>query len=112
MKRYASVTEVLPEKLDEYLRLHANPWPGVLRTITAARIVNYSIHFRTFDDGRHYLFTYFEYVGDNFDADTAAIAANEETQRWWALCKPCLKPFAGQAPGDCWAPLQEVFYLA
>jgi L-rhamnose mutarotase len=110
MKRHAYVTEVCPEKLEEYKHLHANAWPGVLRAITAANITNYSIHLRTFDDGRHYLFTYFEYVGDHFDSDMAEIAKDEETQRWWAVCKPCLKPFAGQAPGDCWSAMEEVFY--
>ncbi len=110
MKRFGSVTEVLPEKLDEYKQLHANTWPGVLRRITASNIRNYSIYFRSFDDGRHFLCTYFEYAGDDFDADMAAIAADEETQRWWAVCKPCLKPFAGLPSGECWAPMEEVFH--
>lgn len=110
MKRFGSVTEVLPEKLEEYRKLHANAWPGVLRRITGSNIRNYSIYFRTFDDGRHFLFTYFEYTGDDFDADMAAIAADEETLRWWDVCKPCLKPFDGLAPGECWAPMEEVFH--
>jgi L-rhamnose mutarotase len=110
MKRFGSVTEVLPEKLEEYKRLHAKAWPGVLARITASNIRNYSIHLRTFDDGRHILFTYFEYAGSDFDADMAAIAADPETQRWWDVCKPCLKPFDGLPPGECWAPMEEVFY--
>jgi len=112
MKRYSSVSEVLPEKLAEYQDLHAHAWPGVLRRISASNIHNYSIHLRTFDDGKQYLFSYFEYVGDDFDADMAAIAADEETQRWWALCKPCLKPFADMPPCECWAPMTEVFFHA
>ena len=112
MKRFGSVTEVLPDKLAEYKHLHANAWPGVLRRITASNIRNYSIYFRTFDDGRHFLFTYFEYIGEDFDADMAAIAADEETLRWWDVCKPCLKPFAGLPPGECWAPMEEVFHSA
>jgi L-rhamnose mutarotase len=104
MKRFGSVTEVLPEKLEEYKRLHAKAWPGVLARITASN------HLRTFDDGRHILFTYFEYAGSDFDADMAAIAADPETQRWWDVCKPCLKPFDGLPPGECWAPMEEVFY--
>lgn len=111
MKRHAYVTEVRPEKLEEYKHLHANAWPGVLSAIARANLTNYSIHLRTFDDGRHYLFTYFEYVGENFEADMAEIARNEETQRWWDVCKPCLMPFDGLAPGDCWAPMEEVFYV-
>jgi len=110
MKRYASVAEVLPEKLDEYKRLHANAWPGVLTRISGSNIRNYSIYFRIFDDGRHFLFTYFEYTGCDFNADMAAIAADPETQRWWDFCKPCLKPFGDLPPGECWAPMEEVFH--
>lgn len=110
MKRFGSVTEVLPEKLAEYKQLHANAWPGVLKRLTSSNIRNYSIFLRTFDDGRHFLFTYFEYTGTDFELDTAAIAADEETLRWWAVCKPCLKPFDGLPPGECWAPMEEVFY--
>lgn len=94
MKRFGSVTEVLPEKLAEYRKLHADVWPAVLRRITASNIRNYSIYFRT------------------FDADMAAIAADEETLRWWAVCKPCLIPFEGLPPGECWAPMEELFHLA
>ncbi len=110
MKRYSSVSEIRPEKLAEYQTLHADTWPGVLKRISASNIRNYSIHLRTFDNGKQYLFSYFEYVGDDFDADMAAIAADEETQRWWAVCKPCLKAFADLPPGECWAPMLEVFH--
>ena len=110
MKRIGSVTEIMPEKLAEYKKLHANAWLGVLKRITASNIKNYSIYFRTFDDGRHFLFTYFEYVGEDFDADIASIAADEETLRWWDFTKPCLKPFDGLAPDQCWAPMEEIFH--
>ena len=35
------------------------------------------------------LIAYFEYVGDDFAADMAAMAADPETQRWWALTPHC-----------------------
>ena len=38
MKRYAMVTRVLPDKLNEYQRLHAEVWPGVLRMIEKSDI--------------------------------------------------------------------------
>lgn len=109
MKRYGSVTEVLPQQLEHYRQLHAAAWPGVLKRISAANIRNHSIYWRQFDDGRHFLFSYFEYVGEDFAADMASIAADDETQRWWTVCKPCLIPFADLPPGECWAPLTEVF---
>jgi len=78
MKRYGMVIKVKPEKLVEYLDLHANPWPGVLKMIHACNIRNYSIYLK--DD---FLFSYFEYVGDDFTADMARMAAaHRQTARW------------------------------
>ena len=54
-KRFGSVIKVKPEKLEYYKKLHAEPWPQVLATITASNIRNYSIYYR---DG--YLFRHYE----------------------------------------------------
>ena len=105
MKRYGSVIRVKPEKLDEYKKLHANVWPGVLKMITECNIRNYSIYYR---DG--WLFSYFEYVGDDYDADMARMAADPETLRWWDVCKPCHDPLPDRAEGEWWASMEEVFH--
>ena len=73
-------------------------------------IRNYSIYLRQLDDGQHYLFSYFEYVGSDFAADMAKMAADPTTQRWWAFCKPCQKPLANRAPDEWWASMEEVFH--
>lgn len=111
MKRYGMVTQVQPGKLDEYRRLHADVWHGVLKRIDHSSVRNYSIFAARMPDGQDYLFSYFEYVGDDFDAGIAAMAADGETQRWWALCKPLLTPIAVLPPGDVWAPMEEVFHV-
>ena len=105
MKRYGSVIRVWPEKLDEYKRLHAAVWPAVLKMIGACNIRNYSIYHK---DG--YLFSYFEYTGQNFDADMAKMAADPTTQKWWAVCKPCQHPLDTRAEGEWWANMEEVFH--
>jgi len=64
MKRYGMAIRVKPDKLEEYKRLHADVWPDVLKMITQCSIRNYSIYHK---DGM--MFSYFEYVGDDFDAD-------------------------------------------
>ena len=111
MKRYGWVIALKPEKVEEYKRLHADAWPGVLQMIKACHIRNYSIYLRQLDDGRHYLFSYLEYVGDDFDADMARMAADPETQRWWAVCKPCQEPLATRREGEWWSDMEEVFHL-
>ncbi|NLF72735.1 MAG: L-rhamnose mutarotase [Candidatus Anammoximicrobium sp.] len=111
MKRYGWVIGLKPEKVEAYKQLHADVWPGVLQMIKACHIQNYSIYLRRLDDGRHYLFSCLEYVGDNFEADLARMAADPETQRWWELCRPCQEPLAGRQPGEWWADMEEVFHL-
>ena len=105
MKRYGSVLRVWPEKLDEYKKLHAAVWPDVLAMITKCNIRNYSIYLKD-----SYLFSYFEYIGDNFDADMAKMAADPTTQKWWAVCKPCQAPLSSRKEGEWWADMEEVFH--
>ena len=101
-----------PEKLAEYKKLHAAVWPNVLRMIEECHIRNYSIYLRQLGDGRHYLFSYFEYTGDDFDRDMARMAADPTTQEWWSVCMPCQEPLADRAPGEWWAGMEGVFYNA
>lgn len=61
-------------------------------------------------DGAHYLFSYFEYIGEDFEADMAKMAADPETQRWWEACKPCHEPLSDRNPGEWWANMEEVFH--
>jgi L-rhamnose mutarotase len=105
MKRYGSVIRVVPEKLEEYKRLHAAVWQGVLKMIRECNIRNYSIYYK---DG--YLFSYYEYVGHDYAADMAKMAADPETQRWWSVCEPCQQPLETKAPGEWWANMEEVFH--
>ena len=105
MKRYGMMIKVRPERLDEYKRLHAAVWPDVLKMIRACQIRNYSIYYRN-----GLLFSYFEYLGDDFEADMARMAADPVTQQWWELCKPCQEPLADRAEGEWWAAMEEVFH--
>ena len=110
MKRYGSVIGLRADKLADYKKLHAAVWPDVLRMIAQCHIRNYSIYLRQLDDGRHYLFSYFEYTGADFAADMAKMAADPTTQKWWAVCKPCQQPLSNRAPDEWWADMQEVFH--
>lgn len=110
MKRYGSVIGVKAEKLGEYKKLHTAVWPEVLSMIEQCNIENYSIYLRKLPDGNHYLFSYFEYTGEDLDADMAKMAADETTQKWWSLCEPCQQPLANRADGKWWADMEEVFH--
>lgn len=105
MKRVAQVIGLPAEHREAYERYHAAVWPTVLERITASNIQNYSI----FRHGE-LLFSYFEYVGDNYEADMAKMAADPETQRWWSVQQPLQQPLPDRAEGDWWTELPEVFH--
>lgn len=107
MQRYGMVIKVKPDKFQEYKQLHAQVWPDVLKMIKECNIRNYSIYHK---DG--YLFSYFEYVGDDFESDMAKMAADTTTQKWWDVCKPCHEPLETRAEGEWWASMEEVFHCA
>ena len=104
MKRYGMVTRIHPEGIENYKRLHANPWPEVSARIKESNIQNYSIYYR---DGQ--LFSYFEYTGEDFEADMAKMAEHAPTLKWWEACTPHFDPYE---PGKYWSEMEEVFYLA
>lgn len=112
IQRHGSVLGLRAEKLEEYKQLHREVWPGVLDTIRTNNIRNYSIFLRRLPDGEYYLFSYFEYVGEDFAGDMAAIAADPMTQQWWAVCKPCQKPLPDVSVDEWWAEMEPVFHCA
>ena len=105
MTRYGQMIRIRADRLEEYRQCHARVWPHVLEMIRGCHIRNYSIFQK---DGL--LFAYFEYVGDDFDADMAKMAADPETQRWWELVKPMQQPLDTRAEGEWWAGMEEVFH--
>ncbi len=105
MQRYGSLIKLKPEKLEEYKALHAHPWPEVLQMIHACNIRNYTIYYR---DG--YLFSHFEYVGEDYAADMQKMAADPKTQAWWKLTDPCQEPLETRKPGEWWAGMEEFFH--
>ena len=105
MRRFGQVIGVKPEGIEEYERLHAQVWPEVLATIHACNIRNYTIfrHEQT-------LFAYFEYIGENFAADMAKMAADPKTCEWWTHTDPLQEPLPNRAVSEWWLTIREVFH--
>jgi L-rhamnose mutarotase len=104
--RHGQIVAVRPERREDYLRLHAAVWPEVEERLTASNITNYTI----FIHG-NLLFSYFEYVGEDYQADLARIAADPVTQQWWTHTDPCQVPVDGAPDGTVWADAQQVWHL-
>lgn len=110
IKRYASVTGLKEEKMAYYKKLHASAWPQVLQRIKACNIQNYSIYLKKID-GKNYLFSYFEYVGEDFEMDMKKMGDDPETRRWWKETDPCQIPLPdAAAKGATWSDMEEVFH--
>ncbi len=107
--RVGAVIGLKPEMKEKYIRLHADPWPGVLAQIRRSNIRDYSIFLAELE-GKLYLFASYDYVGDDFEADMKAMAADETTQRWWKETAPSQGRLPGTPEGEWWKRIPEVFH--
>ena len=106
MQRFADVIRVPAEKYAEYVEKHDNIWPSIVEMMRQANIVNFTIFHR---DG--YLFKYYEYVGDDFEADMKKMNDIPEHQRWLAYTAVCQQPVETAAEGEWWAPMEDIFHI-
>lgn len=111
VKRFGSVIGLNPEKEEYYREIHANAWPTIVDRIRQSNIRNYSIYI-TEIEGKKYLFSYFEYIGRDFDADMNAMAEDPETRRWWKETDPCQIQLPTRKPGANWSDMEMVFLMA
>ena len=110
IQRFGMVTGLRPDKVSYYEQLHAAVWPAVLKKIRECHIQNYSIYLQPMD-GKYYLFSYFEYTGDDFDGDMKKMAADSTTQRWWKETAPTQLPLPeAAAHQQTWTNMKEVFH--
>jgi L-rhamnose mutarotase len=106
MQRHGQLIKLKPGVLESYVEYHREVWPGVLATIRACNIRNYSIFHK---DG--FLFAYFEYVGTDFDKDMQKMADDPVTREWWNIMGPMQEPLKTRGEGEWWAEMDEVFHL-
>ncbi|MBO9620720.1 MAG: L-rhamnose mutarotase [Niabella sp.] len=110
VERYGMVTGLKPERAAYYKQLHAAVWPAVLKKIRECNIRNYSIYVKEID-GKPYLFSYWEYTGNDFAADMRKMAADSTTQRWWKETGPTQEPLPdAAAKGETWSRMEELFH--
>ncbi len=69
-------------------------------------IKNYSIFLKD-----NYLFSYLEYAGKNYEADTKKMADDSTIQRWWKITAPMQEPLPTRKFGEWWAEMKEVFHI-
>ena len=105
IKRFCKVIGIKPEKREEYLQLHQNVWPEVCENIREANIRNYSLFLRG-----ELLIQYYEYHGDDIEADFQKDLNSEVKQKWESLCKPCQQPLEDSLEGEWWSDMEEIMH--
>jgi len=103
--RVGSLIRLRPEHEERYIILHKHTFPGVLDRIRESNIRNYSIFL---NDGM--LFSFFEYIGDDFEGDMAKIGQDSVTREWWKLTDPMQEPLETRKEGERWASMDEIFH--
>ncbi|MER8961210.1 L-rhamnose mutarotase [Mesorhizobium sp. M0701] len=108
MKRMGMMIGIRADQIEEYNRIHAAIWPEVAAVISACNITNYTIFLK---QPENILFGYWEYVGEDYSADSAKLAASPAMKRWWAVTDPMQEPVATRKGGEWWAMMEENFHM-
>jgi L-rhamnose mutarotase len=102
IRRFGQLSKLKPEMVEEYDRLHVAVWPDVLKIIRECNIHNYSIYRRNDE-----LFTYYEYTGEDYEADMKKMEADPASQKWGTLTHPC---FVKTEKNEFYWGMKEVFH--
>lgn len=102
---YVQAIRLKPERAEEYLRHHAEPWPEVVASLHAAGLHDYTIHYQP-EAGL--LVQWFSITSDDPAAALRRLSEQPEMQPWLRLMMGCQAPFPGHAG---WAPMREAFRL-
>lgn len=110
IKRFGSVIELIASKEQEYRRLHADVWSSILERLKRSHIQNYSVFIQSIEN-KKYLFSYFEYVGYDYESDMKEIADDPITKKWWTLTDACQRKLPECQPGEQWNQMEMVFLM-
>jgi len=109
-KFFGQIGRIKPECIEEYCRLHevdvyTEKWAGVLQLIRDCNIQNYNIFIE--DD---VVFGYYEYVGEDYEADMAKMAADPLNQEWWSHTRPCFTKYKADSPEAFYTDMKQIFH--
>jgi L-rhamnose mutarotase len=107
VKRVGMVIKIKPEFIEEYKTVHADSNPGVRDLLIEANMRNFSIFLLQLDDGNWYEFGYYEYTGDDFEADMAKLDKHPRNIEWLKVCDPMQIPLEDY---DGWAEMEQVYF--
>ena len=107
VKRVGMVIKIKPECIEEYKAVHSDSNAGVRDLLIEANMRNFSIFLHQLDDGNWYEFGYYEYTGNDFEADMARLEKHPRNIEWLKVCDPMQIPLEGY---DSWAEMEQVYF--
>lgn len=106
-QRIGMVIGVKTDQIKAYEALHAASNPGVRDLLNKYHMHNFSIYIHQLDDGKYYLFGYYEYTGTDYKGDMEKLAAEPRNQKWLSVTAPMQVPLTGE---QTWATMKEVYH--
>jgi len=106
-KRVGMVIGLKADQLEAYKKLHDDSNAGVRDLLNKYNMHNFSIFLHQFDNGKYYLFGYYEYTGDNYEADMAELAKEDRNIEWLSVTDPMQIPFEGE---NGWSTMERIYY--
>lgn len=107
VRRVGMVIGIKPDQISAYKALHAASNPGVRDLLTKYHMHNFSIYIHKLDDGKYYLFGYYEYTGTDYARDMDQLAAEPRNQQWLAVTGSMQVPLPGE---KSWAMMDEAYH--
>lgn len=101
MKRFGSITKIKTGMLEEYTELHNKIWDEVVAAGHNAGLRNFTIF-----HNNGYLFSYFEYVGDDYAADMGKKNSLPVVKKWQEICGRYFDTIDGKTS----IPFEEIFH--
>jgi L-rhamnose mutarotase len=107
VQRVGMVIGIKADQISAYEALHAASNSGVRDLLEKYHMHNFSIYMRQLDDGKYYLFGYYEYTGTDYKADMERLGAEPRNQKWLSVTGPMQVPLPGE---QAWAMMKEVYH--
>jgi L-rhamnose mutarotase len=107
VRRIGMVIRIDSTKLKDYRLLHADSNPGVRDLLEKYNLRNFSIFLTRLDDGNYYEFGYYEYTGQNYESDMAALDAEPRNKEWLKICDPMQIPLKGE---KAWKKMEKIYF--
>lgn len=106
VKRVGMVVKLKTEFVDEYRALHEAGNPGVRDLLSKYHMRNFNIFLQKIEEA-WYEFGYYEYHGDDFEADMKTLSDEPRNKAWLEICNPMQEPLTGERG---WAEMERVYH--